>query len=232
MRCNNCGWLNSDEDSRCVKCNNSLAAAKPVDPVKPEPVEVATNGEEPVSTLAGGIIPCPACDYPASSRVQHCPMCGNSLKGGGEKPVKTGSGADSTLPPFREPDEAPPLPNRTSAPEERLPQPVSRPEMVLERLGNNPEESATALSFTATDGEVNVNRQQLDQNNFTITSRTQASFVFRDGKWWLLDRSDLKTTFVRVKEAVELRDGDVIQMGDRRFIFHPTDPVGRGGAGQ
>jgi hypothetical protein len=136
-------------------------------------------------------------------------MCGSSLK------------AEATVPAFSDPGQLPPLPPQ-----------VAQPQMVLERLGNKPEEFSTALSFTATDGDVNVNRQDLDQNNFTITSKTQASFIFRDGRWWLLDRSDLKTTFVQVREAVELKEGDIIQMGDRKFIFHPRSPEGYGGTGK
>ncbi len=99
--------------------------------------------------------------------------------------------------------------------------------MFLERVGR-PEEASQLLPFMAANNEVNVNRQSLDENNSTITSRLQASFIFNDNKWWLMDRSDLKTTFIQVNEPVELRDGDIVLMGDRRFIFYSTPPGGSG----
>ena len=100
--------------------------------------------------------------------------------------------------------------------------------LFLERVGR-PDEASVLLPFTAAGGEVNVGRQALDDNNFTITSRLQASFVFKNNSWWLADKSDLKTTFIQVKEAVELKDGDIVLMGDRRFIFYSTPPAGSEG---
>lgn len=120
--------------------------------------------------------------------------------------------ADGTVDPFRQPQqpEAPP------------------PTLFLQRVGR-PEEESKLLPFTAVGDQVNVNRQTLDDNNLTITSRLQASFVFKENKWWLVDKSDLKTTFIQVKERVELKDGDIVLMGDRRFIFYSTPPAGSEG---
>ncbi len=102
--------------------------------------------------------------------------------------------------------------------------------MFLERIGR-PEEPSQVLPFTATDAdEISVSRQNLDENNFTITGKQQASFFFRENKWWMVDRSDLKTTFIQVKEPVELQDGDIVLMGDRRFMFYSTPPGGEGTA--
>src|ERR1700759_5081238 len=164
MRCNNCGWLNSDEDSRCVKCNSPLTPAKREEPGVREGAAPEVNSQETAASQPGsmagpesrgpdrsvvGVIPCPVCDYPANGRVQNCPMYGSSLKG------------EQTLPPFREQDQPPPPPFRE---QDQLP-PLPQPKMMLERLGARPEDLPTPLSFTATDGDVNVNRQDLDQNN-------------------------------------------------------------------
>jgi len=128
---------------------------------------------------------------------------------GGVVPVR-----DLTVDPFRQPQQG-----------------VLAPVMFLERVGR-PEEPSVVLSFTAADNQVNLNRQAVDENNLTITSRQQASFIFKDDKWWLVDRSDLKTTFIQVKEPVEVRDGDIVLMGDRRFVFSSTPPGGEGPSGR
>jgi hypothetical protein len=171
------------------------------------------DGELPME-LPAELIACPACHYPASSRVETCPNCGSPLKpGGAARSARVAPAGELTVDPFRQPQatEAPP------------------PTMFLERVGR-PEEASKVLPFTAVDDQVAVNRQTLDENNFTITSRLQAAFVFTDNKWWLLDKSDLKTTFIQVKEPVEMKDGDIVLMGDRRFVFYSTSP-GAGGEG-
>lgn len=162
---------------------------------------------------------CPACDYPASSRLEKCPMCGSPMKAAVQR-------NEGTVDPFRESQQA----SKVSPMSEVSPTPEVPPTMFLERIGR-PEESSQVLPFTATDtSEVNVSRQNLDENNFTITSRHQASFFFKDNKWWMVDRSDLQTTFIQVKEPVELQDGDIVLMGDRRFVFYSTPPGGEGTA--
>jgi len=233
MRCNNCGWMNADSDAHCIKCNSPLGgrreAVRPADVVREAPVEPGTQASErPVeprqNAAAGGepgpdLIACPSCQYPASRRVHHCPMCGSSLD--------AAAASEGTVDPFRTPAEQAEATQPTVA---ALPPKAPQPVLLLERIGR-PGESSKTLSFEATDDQVSVNRQSVDENNYSITSREQAAFYFAGGKWWLVDRSELKTTFIQAKEPVALQEGDIIQMGDRRFIFHSERPRGEGGAG-
>lgn len=189
------------------------AEAVPATPL--EPVRDAAASAEPAQDL----ITCPACQYPASSRVHHCPMCGSPLDAAPEK--------DGTVDPFRTPTE----PGTAAQPTVPSAPAKAPPVLSLERVGR-PGESSKTMSFEAADDQVSVNRQSLDENNYSITSREQAAFYFAGGKWWLVDRSELKTTFIQAATPVELKDGDIIQMGDRRFIFHSERPDGAGGAGQ
>ena len=64
-----------------------------------------------------------------------------------------------------------------------------------------------------------LNRATLDPDNYTITSKVQAEITCRDGKWFIEDKSAQQTTFIHVSSATELKDGDVILMGNRQFIF-------------
>lgn len=75
--------------------------------------------------------------------------------------------------------------------------------------------------------KINLNRENLDPSNNTISSHTQAELSFEEGKWYLVDKSAHKTTFLLVAEKTELKDGDVILMGDRRIIFRENDDLYR-----
>ena len=64
-----------------------------------------------------------------------------------------------------------------------------------------------------------LNRENTEVSNRTITSKEQAEIVFEDGYWYLLDRSELRTTFIQANRKIEIIPDDIIVLGDRRFIF-------------
>lgn len=64
-----------------------------------------------------------------------------------------------------------------------------------------------------------LNRQLLDPDNNTITSKVQATLTFKDGKWYVQNQSAQKTTYVYAGEPVEVKSGDIILMGNRTFVF-------------
>lgn len=64
-----------------------------------------------------------------------------------------------------------------------------------------------------------LNRANTDANNNSITSREQAILTFEDGEWFIENRSDLRTTFIRVNGKVKLTRGDIIVLGNREFEF-------------
>ncbi len=67
---------------------------------------------------------------------------------------------------------------------------------------------------------VKLNRDNTEPANMSITSKTQAELVCEDGKWSIVDRSDLHTTFVLATRKTPLQDGDIILLGNRLFEFH------------
>lgn len=68
--------------------------------------------------------------------------------------------------------------------------------------------------------EVVLNRDNTEQGNSSITSRQQAIVKRIDGKWFIEDKSEQKTTFVQAAKPTELHDGDIILLGNRLFEFH------------
>lgn len=80
--------------------------------------------------------------------------------------------------------------------------------------------------FSCNEGErISLNRENIDPSNNTITSQTQAELSFEDGKWYLVDKSEQKTTFILATGKTMLKDGDIILMGDRRIIFKENDEM-------
>jgi hypothetical protein len=77
--------------------------------------------------------------------------------------------------------------------------------------------SASPLSFSGK--EVVLNRANTEPDNITITSKAQAVLTCEDKHWFIQDRSELKTTYLYVSEKTELKPGDIIVLGDRRFLF-------------
>ena len=67
--------------------------------------------------------------------------------------------------------------------------------------------------------EIILNRDKTDEGNMTITSKEQAVLTYENKKWYLQDRSEQKTTFVYTTEKIELKPGDIIVLGNRRFEF-------------
>ena len=69
-------------------------------------------------------------------------------------------------------------------------------------------------------GEVNeLNRGNLDPDNFTISQKIQAELTCKNGKWFIKDQSPYKTTYILASEETPLKSGDIILMGNRRFVF-------------
>jgi hypothetical protein len=83
---------------------------------------------------------------------------------------------------------------------------------------NNEKHEFSPLNFEG--DEVELNRQNLEQNNMSITSQTQAVITCEDGKFFIVDKSEYKTTFVQAKDKIEIKDGDIVLMGNRMFEFH------------
>lgn len=67
--------------------------------------------------------------------------------------------------------------------------------------------------------KIELNRANIDSDNYSITSKVQATLELIDGKWHIVDNSELKTTFIQIKEPHPLNTGDIILLGNRKIIF-------------
>ena len=86
-------------------------------------------------------------------------------------------------------------------------------------IPNPHEEGFSPVTLEFSGESVVLNRSNTDEENMTITSKEQAVLIYENKKWYIQDKSEQKTTFVYTSDKIELKPGDVIVLGNRRFEF-------------
>lgn len=239
MRCKNCGWENPSETTTCEKCHASLSDASPVH----KPTTQVSNRMK--STVAEGVIfndqapvdapqLCPKCGYPVSDSSITCPNCNHELQ---QAPTKkqmskckscgTEISADMKFCPScgYPTSEDTPKPRRIqrSAMGTVMGGPVSGADSTHTFCTLKPiaweGENVNYNPVTYSGDTIILNRANTDANNNSITSRVQALLTCEDGEWYIENRSDLRTTFIRVNGKIKLNSGDIIVLGNREFEF-------------
>lgn len=217
MRCQFCGWDNPQGKETCEKCNKPLTN-EPSDERRAEPAPASENHSRPTDRKASGTFnakatvreqpegarpavgTCPDCGYTLEDG--ECPSCGYSIKAKEpEKPAAAGrvpNAARKTTRPLRKGEK----------------------EAVFTLTPISEEDGKPEGSFLSYEGnEVTLNRDNTDPKNNTITSIEQAAVTFENGKWVIEDKSEYKTTFVQAARKTELRNGDLILLGNQLYRF-------------
>lgn len=235
MRCRNCGWENPDGQINCEKCHGLLEDAspahKPTTPVSDRMRSTVVEGvifSEPSSTPKT----CPKCGYPVSENSLSCPNCDFELQQAqtAKQTVKCKSCGAEVAP------DAKFCSSCGASMSEAQPHKIQRNSMGTV-LGGPVAGSMSANKFCtlkpiAWDGEdvnynpitysgdtIILNRANTDANNNSITSREQAILTCEDGEWYIENKSELRTTFIRVNGRIKLTNGDIIVLGNREFEF-------------
>ncbi len=195
MKCNHCGWNNNGPDAYCIKCGNPL-------PVKGSSVINDPPGQPTVRSgqFAGTVVGKAAPPEPGSAPLA-APHSVETIIGAAAANAEAG---DRTIDPYRQPTQAP-------------------KEFFLSRADGR-DTPPVILPFSMTANSVDLNRASLDGDNITITSKVQAKVTFSDGKWHIIDCSEKKSTFIQVDEQHELKDGDILLIGNKRFVFSIHHP--------
>lgn len=191
MRCNNCGWENPDGNQKCEKCN--------------APLQGATSGQ----------------NFNVHSTIRE------SAPFESQQPTKTT--IDETI--VDPPKDGQPQPKKqktaptvdfsgTVNPYAGMGAYVPVPRCILKPVIFPGEDIRYAPEQVNIKGDYNeLNRQLLDPDNNTITSKVQAILTHKDGKWYVQNQSAQKTTYVYAGEPIEVKSGDIILMGNRTFVF-------------
>jgi|GEM_PF-1565215 len=184
--------------------------------------------------------PNPSCRYINANHSNFCVACGTSLVDNRSELKETQlAKPGDKLPKESTPYNTNPLGDSVSTP----PPPPFPSEPPAKPIPPNPNYNATvnpwsqrknqnfALKPLSREGEqlkaelhfeghfIELNRSNLEPSNASITNKVQALIEFRDGSWYLINKSSQQTTFIRVEGAVPIKKGDVLLLGDRLFEF-------------
>lgn len=212
MRCNNCGWENPDGAQRCEKCNSPLGGGNVYEPKAEAPQsQMNSTVREPMDTFerkeSGHN--CPECGFPLREGAQSCPNCGKQFGA----PAAGPAGA-----PFVAPAADVGFAAKYDATVNPWSNPMAGKSFKLQPVAWD-DEPGELPTMTYTGTVVGLNRENTDPTNNSITSKTQAEIINENGKWFIEDKSVLQSTFVHAGRKMELADGDVIILGNRRFVF-------------
>ena len=143
---------------------------------------------------------CPDCGYLYNPDMGECPNCGNSRQNvhSGPKQKESSASLTGTVNPW-------------SKPQDR--KVCSLTPVAWEDEVETPGQNRYSGSMIV------LNRDNTDPGNNTITSKEQALLTFEDGAWYLEDRSSQQTTYLHVSRKMKLEDGDIVILGNRRFLF-------------
>jgi predicted Zn-ribbon and HTH transcriptional regulator len=81
------------------------------------------------------------------------------------------------------------------------------------------EEQIEPITIDYEGASVILTRDNTESNNRTITTKEQAELICEDKKWYILNKSELGSTYLEANRKLELQQGDIIVLGDRRFKF-------------
>lgn len=215
MRCKNCGWPNKPDATSCSKCGTPLESmeseGKTVDSNAASRKTISEQDAYDVQVMQPNI--CPKCSYPLRPGSSKCPNCQTVIYHqpfGDEASKKITSRRPTVL---NVPKFSGTINFWTEGNIGITPSFILSP---IKRNGERHDPQDVELEGN----EVVLNRENTDPGNMSITSRIQAIISYKDGQWFIEDKSEQKTTFIQAKTPQLLKDGDIILLGNRLFVFH------------
>ena len=231
MRCPQCGWPNVSSANNCSKCGCDLNVSDVYDNSSSQPhtSNVAATVNESVvfpenrarqEVLNGAVHKCPKCGYELRPGTNHCPQC-NCLISGNESSTFNVEGNTQDM--HRRPTQidihAEPSSQRRATVNPFLMQIENSPSCSLEPVTRANEKHTPSKKRYEGD-EIVLTRSNTDAENPSITSKQQAILSYKEGQWYIEDKSEQHTTFVQVSGVSPLKEGDYVLLGNRLFIFH------------
>lgn len=193
MRCNNCGFVNKEEALRCERCNYPIKGSLNQEDIVPNQTPNPKDDDVNLNkTIPGKRIDADAWDTDNQS-----PLSDQQSEKDTDN-SNSSHASENTVNPFKKTID----PSRQST------------GITLKRI---PREGEKEESINFNDAAIILNRDNCDPNNNTITSKEQALLEKENGEWFISNKSQLKTTYKKVKGKVKLQKGDVILLGNRAF---------------
>jgi RNA polymerase subunit RPABC4/transcription elongation factor Spt4 len=199
--CPECGYPIRMMDKNCPQCGHEFSYEKQDVPVEKEPAKSCeVQPPVPVAPVQGQDNPelaekaCVYCKSSVPETAHFCPNCGVPLANEHKK-------SDETVMPWIVADQ------------------VQTPECSLTFVPRDAEpQNVSTICFSG--NLIQLSRGNTEPSNQTITSKVQAELSFENDKWYIQDKSALRTTYIYAGEKIELKQGDVIVLGNRLFEFN------------
>jgi hypothetical protein len=184
--------------------------------------------------------PCHQCGYPIVANHTVCPHCGVALNAKKESSIKdekmvVATNTMSLNGTFKCQYCQKEIPlTSTNCPScgQRVHAPTISPEQLAQMMNNVNNVPRCSLTMLPEGNEVLdkpkneysgesvvLNRYNTEDNNPTITTQQQAGLVFENGEWYIQNLSERQTTYLILNRKIQLEEGDIIVMGNRRFKF-------------
>lgn len=220
MRCQFCGWDNPEGKERCEKCNKPLNEVEAASSSKGQSAhERLTERQKigsfnPKATVRENAV---AGNNAAVNEAQEvCPDCGFALQGGecancGYTVKKEETSQKSQHVHQHEQGDI----RKTVRPQRKGEKEKKFSLTPISEDTGLPEGETIAFEGNTID----LTRNNTDPKNSTITSHTQATIAYHDGKWSIEDKSEYKTTFVQAENKVEIQAGTLILLGNQLYRF-------------
>jgi len=220
MRCDNCGWNNPDGLEKCQKCNQTLmrpqpkAEEKAFSPVTPSPFKATVVDAGKFADGHKGekqIVNCVRCGYPLLPDTSYCPNCGSKTSAVKDD-VPAVPELKKTMLDAKAFDAKRTVMDSGAA--------AARPEPVEKHFSLVPADCLDGKSGTLvfTGENVRIKRNDIDGGT-PVSENLQALFEYADGGWHVTDKSGLRNTYVCASHRIKLEPGDIVVIGNRRFIF-------------
>ena len=197
--CPHCGYPVVGDFTSCPNCGASVVPAP-----KPTTIQRPVNADTPrvapvVSNVAAAMaelgidekVKCDKCGAEVSIDFTFCPKCGERIH----------------LPTIR-------AIRHKATPAPEPPKPHCHLTLIPEE-----DEQKEPVTNDYEGASIILTRENTESDNRTITSKEQAELTCEDGKWYLLNKSELGSTYLEASRKLELQQGDIIVLGDRRFKF-------------
>lgn len=227
LECPNCHYpLSSDSLTSCPNCMADFTGLEEEDEeeydnsTSSQDVKEATSNEQnaqvaetvniskvssPGSNEGEFMIECDHCKKQISAEFKFCPYCATEV-------------IQRTIA-FRKKRKNVEKEDASSEKQSEIQQPEKLNLQCHLSLVPDDDEDIEAITNHFEGNNVILNRANTDSNNPTITSKQQAELIFENGNWFIENRSEYGTTFIAVNRRFQLNPGDVIMLGDRRFVF-------------
>lgn len=220
MRCQFCGWDNPEGKDLCEKCNKPLeniAEGSSADNYAAhERLTERQNSTtfNPKATVRESVMSGSAAFVNPSLQV--CPDCGFTLEDGecancGYTSKKEEAAQSSLNVHHQEKVDV----RKTVRPQRKGEKEQKFSLTPISEDTGMPEGEAIAFEGNTID----LTRNNTDPKNSTITSHTQATIAYHEGKWSIEDKSEYKTTFVQASDKVEIQSGSLILLGNQLYRF-------------